>query len=361
MNFLRLPPATACGTIGTNRDKAGANVKTWQCVVFGVVSLMMAASGLRASPQPAGAGWPAPLAAPKALHVVYLMADTVDTGRPTIPAEYWGAGPNRARWTWNGRYPTTITTDGKTWTELIEPPNAASPVKVDERSAAASPAPTQPSLLVERAHSWSEDAPGVYGPGVLAGEIPFLGFGQPGKVYRGKDMKTVPTASGWEERGRVPYGYGADSATGKASLVEAVLTFDRQGRLTRFRRRRSGDIWENRDFSDFVRAGGSDVPRLVRYTQTDEGGGRVVTDIATTYRVQSLDTRPVPLDWFTMQHPPAGTSVSDYRLANHTPTLGLSGMDSSGVLYRYSGRATLDEESRAQYRLRRAAAGVTLH
>ena len=59
----------------------------------------------------------------------------------------------------------------------MEPPNANSSIKVNPQTAAASPAPTQPSLRVELAHSWNGGATGVYSPGVLAGEIPFLGFG----------------------------------------------------------------------------------------------------------------------------------------------------------------------------------------
>ena len=64
----------------------------------------------------------------------------------------------------------------------------------------------------------------------------------------------------------------------------------------------------------------------------------------------------MPPDWFAMQRPQVGTSVQDYRFADHTPTPGLGGANSSGVLYRYSGRAPLDEESRAQYHGRQQAA-----
>ena len=296
---------------------------------------------------------PLPLAVPRSLHVVYSV---LSENRPPVPAEYWVAAPDAARWTWNGRYPTTIATDGKTWTELTEPPNASSAIKLDAQTAAASPAPTQTSLIVERGHSWNAAAPGVYGPGVLAGEVPFLGFGQPGKIYRDRSAKITKTADGWKELCRVPYGYGSNSATGKPSLVDAVLTYDRQGRLVSLRRNRAGDIWESSAFSDFITIEGLQIPALVTFTETDEASGRVVTDTTTTYKALSFDRRPMPPDWFTMQRPPVGTFVQDYRFANHTPTPGLAGENSSGVLYRYSGPASLDEESRVQYQKMHGAA-----
>ena len=299
------------------------------------------------------ASQPLPLTVPRSLHIVYSLSDA---NHSPVPAEYWVAGPNAARWTWNGRYPTTIATDGKTWTNMTEPPNAGSVIKLDARAAAANPVPTQPSLLVERARSWNSSAVGVYGPGVLAGEVPFLGFGQPGKIYQVKEAKITKTANGWVEHYRVPYGYGSDSVTGKATLVDAVLTYDHQGRLIRFRRNRAGDIWETSVFSDFITIDGQEIPRLVQFTETDEAAGRVVTDTATTYQAKSFDRMLMPLGWFTLQHPPVGTFIQDYRFADHKPTPGLAGENSSGVLYRYDGHASLDEESRAQYHKMREAA-----
>ena len=297
---------------------------------------------------------PITITVPRSLHIVYSV---LSENHPPVSAEYWVAAPGAARWTQNGRFPLTIATDGKTWTEMMEPPNAGSVIKVDARTSAASPAPTQSSLLVERARSWRDGTTGVYGPGVLSGEIPFLGFGQPGKIYRNAAAKITKTADGWEEYCRVPYGYGSDAVSGRPALVAAVLTYDRQGRLVRFRRNRAGDLWETSTFSDFVTVGDMEMPGLIRHTETDESGGRVVIDTAITYKAESFDRGPMPADWFTMQHPPSGTYVQDYRFANHKPTPGLAGENSSGVLYRYSGRAPLDEESRAEYSRRRNTAG----
>ncbi len=286
---------------------------------------------------------PTPPTVPKSLHVVYTILSKSED-YPPVAAEYWVAAPDSARWTWNGRYPTTIMTDGQTWMSLMEPPNAASVIKIDAATEKANPAPNQPLMSIVRAQSWNNATPSIYGPGVLAGEIPFLGFGQPGKIYRQGRVKVVKTANGWTEHCQIPQGYFRDSTTGKPALVDAILTYDRQGRLVRFRRNHAGDIWENTAFSGFIKKGGLEIPGQIRDWETDETGGRVVVDTETTYRIRSLDATPALPGWFSVQHPPQGTTIQDSRFS--PPPKGAAGH--SEDIYQYHGSDSVDVQSRAR-------------
>ncbi|MDQ2799754.1 MAG: hypothetical protein M3Y13_08945, partial [Armatimonadota bacterium] len=231
---------------------------------------------------------------PQSLHIVYSMTQTYTSDKSTwtIPAELWLAAPNCARWTIYGKFTESRLTDGAQWTAL----------SIDSAH------PDKPILRTEPANSWRNDETSAYGPGVIAGEIPFLGFRQPGKVYRSKESRVVKTPTGWQEHCRVPHGYARLEGSGKPALVDALLTYDRQGRLVRFQRdlRSPGTYFEHYDYGDFAKIGnGADIPRLVTFSQQfrDAPDKPAVTEYQTVYRVKSVETKPIPPEMFTGKNP----------------------------------------------------------
>lgn len=225
---------------------------------------------------------------PQSLHIVYSMTQTYTSDKSTwtIPAELWLAAPNRARWTIYGKFVESRLTDGSHWTAL----------SIDTAH------PDKPTLRTEPANSWRDTEASAYGPGVMAGEIPFLGFRQPGKVYRSQESRIVKTATGWQEHCQVPHGYARLEGSGKPALVDALLTYDRRGRLIRFQRdlRSPGTYFENYDYADFMRIGDADIPQTITFSQRfrDAPDKPAVTEFTTVYRVKSMDAKPILAEIF---------------------------------------------------------------
>lgn len=186
-----------------------------------------------------------------------------------------------------------------------------------------------------------------YLAGTAAEQIPFLGFQQPGKVYKSGKTKIIKTSGGWVERCRVPHEWRTD-LKGKPEMLDAALTYDLQGRLVRFQRdlNAPGIYHDTYDYKDFVKIGkGAYIPRLVTYSRRSGNIPNEPSAIGSVviYKMKSFDVKPIPKDLFVMQNPPAGTVITDERYVIS---------DNIHLAYQYSGEETVDKESEAQYKIK---------
>ena len=227
-------------------------------------------------------------------------------------AEYWSAKGGKVRWQRDVDEGILITaSDGSRCTRAMLP--VASKVSK-----------AHSMQIFSMVDTWNTER--------LLWEIPFLGFQQPTKQYRSDEASKIKKiAYGWVESCKVKSPYGND-------IIDAVLIYDKLGRITRLRIGKT-DIHEFRDFARLPN--GAYYPKTIVDTSRgtlDAGSRKWPVIYTSTLTVKAVDIRPIPAETFTLNHPPAGVSITDFRYSRYgAPVLS----------YIYDGKKTIDAASKA--------------
>ena len=259
------------------------------------------------------------------VHAHYTVTQRY-AGEPpeTFTADYWKMG-GQARYTVSGAVTRTFIVTPREWIVYV----------VDSR------AHTSTLTLSPRTGPVNRSSLDLLGPAETTAEIPFLGYPQPGKVYCAAGLAAARHVA-TTIHDTVPDEYLADGATGKPLRIGVELRYDAAGRLTLYQRDGGPQGYaETYAYSDFAFELGFDVvPKSVTYTRREPraGDGRLRETYREEYSVTKLEHGDKAVGVFAIQSPLEGTQVTDCRYADE------HGM---GLSYRYDGKGTIDEKSRA--------------
>lgn len=242
----------------------------------------------------------------------------------TFVADYWKKG-DQARYTVSGSITRTFIVTGKEWIVYV----------VDNA------AHTSTLTLSPRTGPANRSSLDLLGPAETTAEIPFLGYPQPGKVYcapglaAARHVATTIHDTAADE-------YLTDGATGKPLRIGVELRYDAAGRLALYQRDGGQEGYaETYAYSNFAFELGFDVvPKSVTFTRKEprSGDGRLRETYREEYRVTAMEHGDKAAGVFAIPSPLEGTQVTDYRYTDE---------HGNGLSYRYDGKGTIDEKSRA--------------